>query len=220
MIERVMNKNASMVLSISIISFLCLFFFGCSSTDTDIKQFGRFVDSPVQGLYYETETQAGVTNEKGTFTYMPDERISFYIGDVELGSSKAKPLMTPVHLVAGAEDETHPTVTNLAVLIQSLDEDDLPDNGITIPSVVRDLFLHRSIDFNLSYSKFQNQTDIIKIFNAINEKKLFHKGNRTIISKEVAQEHMRKYMPGRANTSAENKPTVRAKMYDPPIRFR
>ena len=71
-------------------------------------QQGEFLDSAVQGLRFITQSQSGTTDNNGRFNYRTGETISFYVGDILLGSAPAKDTMTPVDLVAGAIDETHP----------------------------------------------------------------------------------------------------------------
>ncbi|ARN72650.1 hypothetical protein BST96_00085 [Oceanicoccus sagamiensis] len=45
---------------------------------------GVFLDSPVAGLYFETETQAGTTNDAGEFTYIEGETVAFSLGVLNL----------------------------------------------------------------------------------------------------------------------------------------
>ena len=62
---------------------------------------GYFTDSAVQGLNYATETQSGVTDALGGFTYVEGESISFTIGTFVLGDTvAAKAEMTPLDLTA------------------------------------------------------------------------------------------------------------------------
>ena len=60
---------------------------------------GMFIDSPVEGLEYETPTHTGITDAAGTFMYHEGDTIRFYIGDIMLGEAMAKSMMTPVDLV-------------------------------------------------------------------------------------------------------------------------
>ena len=76
---------------------------------------GVFVDSPVQGLTYQTGSQRGMTNASGTFSYLAGETITFSVGSIVLGSALAKPFMTPLDLVPGASGVTDQTVSNLSV---------------------------------------------------------------------------------------------------------
>ena len=66
---------------------------------------------------------SGITDGAGTFMYHEGESITFLVGDIMLGSAPGNFIMTPIDLVPGAVDETHPTVTNICRLLQSLDQD-------------------------------------------------------------------------------------------------
>lgn len=94
---------------------------------------GVFSDSPVGGISYKTETRSGVTTADGKFEYLSGEHVTFFVGSVELPSSNAAPVVTPLNL-AGTSDPTNQKVANMLVLLQSLDDDGNPSNGITIPS--------------------------------------------------------------------------------------
>ena len=117
---------------------------GSSSPDSNVQtssgsnvQKGVFIDSAVEGITFKTATQSGTTESAGTFNYLPGEIVSFYIGDILIGSSQGQALLTPLDFVSGATDETNPQVTdpyvtNILRFLQSLDSDNDPVNGITI----------------------------------------------------------------------------------------
>jgi len=95
-------------------------------------QTGVFVDSAVEGLSYETSSGVkGTTDAQGRFKYKEGDTVTFKIGGVTLGSGKAAGTVTPAH-IAGGEDNNK--FTNLLVLLQSLDTDGDPANGITLPA--------------------------------------------------------------------------------------
>jgi hypothetical protein len=54
-----------------------------------LVQEGIFVDSPVEGIHYITDTQEGFTDSTGRFLYMDGEIISFHVGDLAIGSAVA-----------------------------------------------------------------------------------------------------------------------------------
>lgn len=204
------NKTSNRLKYISIIGFLFIAFVGCNGTSGTASLLkGVFVDSPVQGLHYETETQTGTTDKNGTFNYIAGETITFYIGDKLLGSADAQTTMTLIHMVNGAKDETDPAVTNMGMFIQTLDEDGNLDNGITITPEVSDVVSsHETIDFYLNTSDFQDQEDITRMFDTMNETGLFPGGNREMISPDAAQKHMKQYMmPHMGSTSDDNNST-------------
>ncbi|MEE4262653.1 MAG: MopE-related protein, partial [Desulfobacteraceae bacterium] len=153
---------------------------------------GVFVDSPVEGMDYETGSESGLTGLSGRFNYREGEIITFSIGDVILGQAAGKYMLTPIDLVPGAADETDSTVTNICRLLQSLDQDGNLQNGIQITAQIRDEVDGRAIDFNLSISQFENDPAIEGLFDTLNALNLFTADTpRQIISAAVAQNHLR-----------------------------
>lgn len=93
---------------------------------------GQFLDSAVQGLGYQTVTQSGFTDADGAFTYKSGEIIEFKIGEMTLGYAQAQPIITPLDLV-GALSSDDSNAVNIAQLLQTLDIDGDPTNGIALP---------------------------------------------------------------------------------------
>ncbi len=113
---------------------------------------GIFVDSPVGGIDYKTPTQSGTTGPNGNFLYRPDETVTFSIGNIQFPPVPANATVTPLD-IANTTDINHQVVSNALVLLQSLDEDGDPSNGITIPAgAARQA--NTAIDFNVSPSAF------------------------------------------------------------------
>lgn len=108
---------------------------------------GQFVDSPVQGLdYYIDSVKAGTTNAAGEFTYPSGKSVTFRVGNVTLGTTTGADLST----VTPADLTVDPaSLTNILVLLQSLDSDANPANGITIPAA-RAAALTTSLDLSAS----------------------------------------------------------------------
>lgn len=92
---------------------------------------GVFLDSAVQGLSYRSTTQSGVTDEYGGFTVDRGEQVLFSIGELTLPTVLAKETITPLDIFSTTSVDD-PRVVNLARLLQSLDTDGSPDNGIEI----------------------------------------------------------------------------------------
>ncbi|MCP4577727.1 MAG: beta-lactamase family protein [Deltaproteobacteria bacterium] len=185
--------NKSVVL---IIVLVCLFS-GCGSdTNTSNVSKGVFLDSAVEGLTYESH-HSGITDSNGTFKYFAGDKVSFYIADVLLGQTSAKDRITPVDLVHGAVDETDPTATNICRLLQSLDVDGNPDNGIRITDEINELVRGKNIVFNQSISDFETDPAVLELFTSLNEMGVF-KGvwERTLCSAEQAQRHLRRSLAG------------------------
>jgi hypothetical protein len=97
------------------------------------SQTGQFIDSPVQGLGYVTSSGLiGTTDAQGRFHFHPGDTVTFRIAGVDIGSATAGSAVTPASLAGGDEDSAR--FSNLLVMLQSLDSDGDPDNGITLPA--------------------------------------------------------------------------------------
>lgn len=125
---------------------------GCSGNSG--TRHGSFIDSAVEGLSYETETLSGTTDSDGSFSYNSGESVTFFIGGIKLGSAAAQTYITPLDLVTGAQNENNPTVINIVRLLITLDEDNNPENGITIPPEINDALSGVSINFSQDNSSF------------------------------------------------------------------
>lgn len=105
-------------------------------------QAGLFLDSPVAGIGYRTETQSGVTDAMGRYQYLPGETVVFFIGDLTFPAVEATGLVTPNNFADG--DDT--TVSNIARILQTLDEDEDPSNGITLSQATTEAFNGTALD--------------------------------------------------------------------------
>ncbi|MCK8045011.1 hypothetical protein MSG37_08950 [Shewanella sp. 1CM18E] len=152
--------------------FLISFLSACSSDDNDNVEIeqpvtqpvttpsesGVFLDSPVIGIGYKTETLSGVTDAEGRYNYVDGETVTFFIGDLEFPATTASGVVTPLD-IASTEDITDDKVVNMARLLQTLDQDGDPNNGITITQTAIDTA--EPVDFGLSTTEFA-ATDAVK----------------------------------------------------------
>ncbi|MGD0209390.1 MAG: hypothetical protein ABSC14_00235 [Desulfomonilia bacterium] len=176
---------------------------GCSSSDSGPRH-GIFNDSTVEGLTFKTETLAGETDSQGRFSYMPGETVTFSIGGIVLGTATAKSIITPVDLVAGAQNETDPTVTNITRLLITLDEDNDPDNGITISPEVRTALADSSVDFEQDTTLFAQDAEVLEVIKTLN---LLYTGETvepTLCTVQEAQDHLGKTIDALANSGYEH----------------
>lgn len=121
---------------------------------------GIFVDSPVGNIGYRTETLEGVTNALGEFDYLPGETVTFFIGDLELPPTPAIGVITPLNL-AGTTNVTDPEVVNIIRLLQTLDEDGDPTNGITITEAAKQAATQ--VDFDQAVEDFAGSTEVMTL---------------------------------------------------------
>ena len=133
------SKNLPIFFFFGLVFFsVIVFLSGCGSSDSDPLNSGVFIDSAVQGLDYQSGSKVGVTNEDGKFYYTDKDSVVFSLGGLSIGTSLSpETLMTPIDLVESSF-VTHPAVTNICRLLQSLDDDGDPSNGITITEAVRE----------------------------------------------------------------------------------
>jgi hypothetical protein len=103
---------------------------------------GVFLDSRVAGIGYRTETKSGFTNVLGEYNYRPGETVTFFIGDLEFPPVLASGVVTPQDIAP--DDEI--LRTNILQLLQTLDSDGNPDNGITIKEGAADAFAETEFD--------------------------------------------------------------------------
>lgn len=105
---------------------------------------GTLTDSAIAGVQYSTSSGvSGVTDSEGHFDYNPGDTVTFRIGSLTLGTVTATgstATITPLQIAQAtpglSEAEIQNKVTNLLVLLQSLDSDGDASNGITIPVAV------------------------------------------------------------------------------------
>ena len=118
-----------------------------TSPDTTSILRGVFIDSPVEGLRYSTETLSGYTDSQGAFNYRLNETVTFSIGNLEFGSAVGAAVITPLTLT-GETDLNNISIkaVNIARVLQSLDQEPLNEGKILLPSSLRSLVVS-NIDF-------------------------------------------------------------------------
>ena len=149
---------------------------------------GVFIDSAVQGLRFATASQEGTTDVEGTFQFAPGETVQFFVGDVFLGQALGAGTVTPIDLVTGAANELHPTVTNIARFLQTLDDDADLSNGIQISPVTAGLAAGKSANFEQPILDFGNDGAIQILVSELTA--ATSAGARTLVSVQDAQSHL------------------------------
>ena len=119
------------------VSLLSIALVTASCGDREIKT-GHILDSALEGLDWTTGSMSGVTGSDGSFEYRKGDNVTFSLGSISLGSAaKAQGNLTILALVEGATSVTNNAVTNMARLLQTLDNDEDLTNGITITNEVK-----------------------------------------------------------------------------------
>ncbi len=115
---------------------------------------GQLIDSQVSGVGYRTTSdREGLTDQHGTFEYIAGDEIEFKIGELNLGKTKAQAVITPIEL-ANRNTINFPEVINRLRLLQSLDNDQNPANGILITESTRRSA--SAINFDQEQALFEN----------------------------------------------------------------
>jgi|GEM_PF-1424349 len=142
----------------------------------------------VAGISYATETQSGITDASGAFSYVDGETITFSIGDTVIGDTvDAETTITPQDLATGVAlytttaevghmlsgDDRSPErlafnkFHNILSFLHTLDEDADPDtNGIVIEAGIAALFVTGQVDFEQSYVDFEDNRKLRYITHA------------------------------------------------------
>lgn len=166
-------------------SLLAVFVAGCggggggSSESPAVTQTGVFVDSAVEGIKYQTATQSGLTNSAGEFKYIAGETVTFSIGDINLPAAMASSVMTPLTLV-GTSSSTDTAVVNIARLLQTLDVDGDPANGISINAAAHTAASGMTVSFDSA--TFDNDVNTL----VVNSNTV----STTLVSPETAVAHL------------------------------
>lgn len=115
-----------------------------NNSSSSASGIGTLTDAAIAGVSYRTSSGiTGVTDAAGKFRYNPGDTVTFRLGSLVLGTiptTGQEETVTPIQLVNAVtgltEQQKENLVTNLLVLLQSVDADGNPDNGIDIPAAV------------------------------------------------------------------------------------
>ena len=121
---------------------------------------GVFLDSPVINIGYKTETLEGVTSSLGEYEFLRGESVTFFIGSLEFPPAEASRTVTALDL-AGTTDTSDPRVVNMIRLLQTLDQDGDPENGITITDTAK--LSATQADFDLSEADFASSAAVTNL---------------------------------------------------------
>ena len=183
---------------------------GGGGSDSSLRT-GVFTDSPVAGLHYQTATQSGVTAADGSFLYQSGEVVTFSLGSLELGRATGAEQLTPMDLVEGATTVADNRVTNMLVLLQSLDADRSLNNGIQISPAIADAvsLWADSIVFDQAPASFAASSQIQDLLAELNaaEPPVFTESDprpRTLRSAAEAQAHMQRTLSERRVVSTQS----------------
>lgn len=106
---------------------------------------GSFVDSAVKGLDYTcSSAKSGTTDSDGRYSCEQGDRVTFYLGDTQVGAAVIAQTGAITPYTIFPTDLT--SAINLARLLQTLDSDKDPSNGIDI-DLTSAIMLMGTIDY-------------------------------------------------------------------------
>ena len=135
------------------------------STGTTGLSFTTLVDGIVEGVEYISSSGiTGLTTKEGYFNYLFGDEVSFSIGNVSLGSVSSEDLASGNTFLQDIADVERTNlndeyVENMAVFLQSLDENNDASDGITITEETRDLL--SNVDLDLRTATEEDVKDVI-----------------------------------------------------------
>ena len=151
---------------------------------------GIFVDSPVIGIDYVTDSQSGKTTLNGEFKYIEGEEVTFKVGTVQLPAVKGNITVTPLD-IAKTTDPNNQILNNILIFLQSLDVDGNPENGITIPVSAKNAATE-ALNFNLTVEEFRADQKLIRLVASSGSV------TKTPISADSALKHFENTLQGEA----------------------
>ena len=132
-----------------------------------------YVDSPVEGVRAECRSTVTTTNRDGEFTYEVGQGCLFWIGDILLRDEGGVTLGEKV-----LED-----TIEVAQFLQSLDNDNIVNNGITITPETTAILIENNIT-----KVPQTQEELLDIITLLKESNINFGGE--FVDKEDAQNHI------------------------------
>ena len=144
---------------------------------------GRFIDSPVEGLVYRSASQEGTTASDGSFKYINGEVVEFLISGQPIGQAPGKGLVHISDLTApGFVRPDSQTSLRIAQVLQTLDADRNPGNGIRIDQSASVWFSIPKLDFTSTDASFSSA-----FAGAVAP-------DRVLVSTAVAKQHVETYL--------------------------
>jgi pectate lyase len=142
---------------------------------------GVFLDAAVGNIGYRTDTLEGVTSAAGEFQYRAGELVTFFIGALEFPQVPGAAIITPLE-IANTTDIRNPVVINISRLLQSLDKDGDPGNGLTITNEA--ILAALTLDFSVAPEVFESSPDVLLLLSKSSA------ANTSLVPIETALSHL------------------------------
>lgn len=163
------------------------------------------IDSTISGVSYSCNGKSGLTDINGQFSCEENSTVFFTIGGIKLGNiiiNANNQYITPAKLYNLSSDNiTDVKIINFVQLLQSLDSDKEPSNGIDINQTTREKFIGYILDISN-----ENITEV-DINNAVNFV------GKNLISKNKALEHYINTLRNKLNIVLKDEPYYNQQWY-------
>ncbi|WP_440903359.1 hypothetical protein ACMZOO_10860 [Catenovulum sp. SX2] len=158
---------------------------GSNGGSNKVKLVGVLTDSPINNISYQTSSGlSGKTNQSGEFNYHADDSITFSLGSIEFPDIQAQALLTPLELME-TRDVNAVKVVNLLRLLQTLDNDNQPNNGIDISETTIAAIEQAQINFQDFDTPITNFAQLSQIDSVL----ATFEGGKSLIEQQAAIEH-------------------------------
>ena len=158
------------------LAFITVLFTGCKEIEPNVA---KLIDSEVEGVEYQCAGFIEYTDKNGTLscTHLP---LALKIGEIKLGVLYKIPqdgIILPQDIVGVSRDKLYnKDVIKITTILQSLDSDKNPENGITITKETRDKLSEVIIDI-----KKENLSEIKELIESQIEDINFTDANKSIL---------------------------------------
>lgn len=143
---------------------------------------GKLQGTAIEGLRYATESQSALTNSNGEFRFREGETITFSIGGTDFPITQADTELNPftitglnplvqetdiISALSTQDGNSFDTAINISNLLQSLDSDGNPSNGINLGNA--DVQLQNvSIPLQVKANTFSQSPEFIQVRQILN----------------------------------------------------
>ena len=119
---------------------------------------GQLFDAPLVNMNYHSKHFVGITSTQGEFLYLPNESITFTLGNYQFSEIEATSHLSIVDLFP--RHEASNSVVNLNRLLQSIGEV-TPSNKMILPDLAA--FDLAALDFSKSINLFAKDALVLKL---------------------------------------------------------
>jgi hypothetical protein len=142
-----------------------------TNSSNDGNQKAYLIDSAISGVEYTCGEISGITKEDGEFIYNSNCKVIFKLGGIVLGNidglliNEDKSVLPSDILGLERTNTSDEKIINLIQFLQSIDDDDNPDNNIVITSKSREAFKDCKVDFTEDATHLDEIREVMVLIN-------------------------------------------------------